>query len=837
GSIDFMIDLSLFPEATNIALVYSGEVTGNKYLLQLLEHSLLNNKDVIFLSHQDSGISASVKKTVNILEFIKDSKNNFSFDYIHNKFLENLSNDKESSVFIIDLSWIKPDDIKSDDIVRFCAGIDRARNLSGFYSIVLLDVRTAHPEFLIDVIKFFPWLYYSGELLENIYYIPHDVVFSPNVSRSLFDQYVNRLRMNTANKQSIELTYEEMKIVSENMRDVVFALDGSGIFKYISPSIEKSSFYSVDDLIGKPFSCFIHKDDLSEVMGRFSDVLRTGNDIIEFRVLDKNGIVRKIRVYSRVSKFGENASIVGVIRDISIEKSGNPAPDSYCDDKILKAVMDSIPTLICYIGPDGTVRYTNRAFSEFLQLSENDFTNLDFRDLVFDSISNEVKPHIERALEGKSGNYDMAFSYRGNEYSFNISYVPYFDEGKLSGFFGVFNDITEKEKHFKNIQKLEVKIRETQRMESLGVLAGGIAHDFNNLLVGILGNAGLALLELSPTNPARNSVRQIERAAIKSADLCKQMLAYSGKGRFLLHTVNISTLIDEMTHLLEASLQKNIILKYDCVENLPSVEADIGQMQQVIMNLVINAGEAIENRSGVVTISTGTIHCDRAYLSETKIPEDISDGEYVYIEVSDTGTGIEPEIREKIFDPFFTTKFTGRGLGLAAVMGIVRGHGGALKIYSEVGSGTTIKVLLPVSEKTEPASLQLDINTFEGSGTILVIDDEEWVRKVAIRTLERAGYKTFGARDGIEGLEIYKEHQSDISAVLLDMAMPHMNGREVFQELRRINPEVTVVLSSGYNERDTVNRFAGKGLAGFIQKPYHPAELLKYIESMLTPGN
>ena len=261
--------------------------------------------------------------------------------------------------------------------------------------------------------------------------------------------------------------------------------------------------------------------------------------------------------------------------------------------------------------------------------------------------------------------------------------TPIFNKkGKIIGTTGIARDITQRKRAEEENRKLEDQLRHVQKLESLGVLAGGIAHDFNNLLMGVLGNADLALISLEKGSPVRPNIVEIKNAAVRAAELCRQMLAYSGKGKFIVEAVNLSKLVKEMTNMLAVSVSKNALLRYNCSENIPSINADATQMRQVVMNLVINASEAIGGRSGVISVSTGAMECTRAYFSETYIDDQIPEGLYCYVEVADTGVGMDKDTLDKIFDPFFTTKFTGRGLGLAAVFGIVRGHEGAIKIYS-----------------------------------------------------------------------------------------------------------------------------------------------------------
>ena len=394
-------------------------------------------------------------------------------------------------------------------------------------------------------------------------------------------------------------------------------------------------------------------------------------------------------------------------------------------------------------------------------------------------------------------------------------------------------DITERKQAEEERRKLEARIQHTQRLESLGVLAGGIAHDFNNLLVGILGNAELALLDVAVHSSARQRIEDIRKAGIRAAELTKQMLAYSGKGKFVVETINLNDVIKEMGHLLQASISKKAVLRYNLSSETPVIDADASQIGQVVMNLIINASEALGDADGTITLTSGLVDADANTIAEMVLKENLPEGRYAYLEVSDTGCGMDKETRAKIFDPFFTTKFTGRGLGLSAVIGIVHGHKGAIKVYSEPGKGTSIKILFPSSSRLaaprRKSGFAAAVEGLRGHGLVLVIDDDEVLRGVIKESLLRFGFQVLTARDGREGIDIFRERAKDIAAVVLDMTMPHMNGEETFSELRRIQPSVRVLLTSGYNEQDATHRFAAKGLAGFIQKPF---QLAVFIEKM-----
>jgi two-component system, cell cycle sensor histidine kinase and response regulator CckA len=403
--------------------------------------------------------------------------------------------------------------------------------------------------------------------------------------------------------------------------------------------------------------------------------------------------------------------------------------------------------------------------------------------------------------------------------------------GRISGKLVVLVDLAERKRAEQERLRLEAQIQHAQRLEGLGVLAGGIAHDFNNLLVGVLGNADLALLDLPP-GEARQRIEDIKNAGLQAAALTRQMLAYSGQGHFVVEPIRLDALIAEMAHLLHVSISKKASLQYHFAEGLPWIEADVSQVRQIVMNLITNAAEALGGESGTITLSTRPVEADAARLGRMVLNESLRPGHYVELEVTDTGSGMSEETKAKIFDPFFTTKFTGRGLGLSAVLGIVRGHRGGVQVLSAPGQGTTFRVLFPASQRPAqalPGGEGQQRLPLSGSGLVLVIDDEPAMRQVASIMLQSAGFEALTAVDGQEGVELFRQNASRLAAVVLDMTMPRMGGEEAFARFREIRPEVPVLLTSGYTEQVATEHFAGLGLAGFLHKPFQRVELLTRV--------
>jgi PAS domain S-box-containing protein len=375
----------------------------------------------------------------------------------------------------------------------------------------------------------------------------------------------------------------------------------------------------------------------------------------------------------------------------------------------------------------------------------------------------------------------------------------------------------------------EAESRHVQKLESIGVLAGGIAHDFNNLLHVVLGNADIALSHLPRSTPAREPLEEVVRATLRAADLTRQLLAYSGKGAFVIRHLDLSSEVREMATLLRTAISKQAVLAWELAPELPAVSADPTQIRQVVMNLITNASDALGEEGGTITLRTGVVHSRD--LKDERFGEgaEPAQGSYVYLEIADTGIGMIQDTLNRIFDPFFSTKFTGRGLGLAAVMGIVRAHNGLIRIRTEPGQGTSFRVLFPrVSGRARKEEVPSSMRSgWRGSGTILVVDDEEGVREVAERMFQEIGYHTIAARDGREALDILRSTEDEITGVLLDLSMPHMGGQETLRHLRETHPDLPVVMMSGYTEQVVAEQLGEPSHStGFLQKPFVAEDLV-----------
>ena len=511
------------------------------------------------------------------------------------------------------------------------------------------------------------------------------------------------------------------------------------------------------------------------------------------------------------------------------------AREAEATEQRLSQLLRSVRAIVWeYSVPDGTITYVNEGAPDVLGYPPEAWRRPGFwRSIVVEEDAGEVFGDPER----RAGEYELEYRVRAADGrilwlhdSVQSAAGP---DGNVIVQRGVALDITSRKDVESARERMQTEMLEFQKLEGLGVMAGGIAHDFNNLLTVILGNASLASMRLPPHSPARSAIEDLIANAHRAADLTRQLLAYSGRAQLTTEVLDLSLMVREIRGLIGAAMPKSATLDVDLNPLVPAVEGDRAQLQQVIVNLVNNAAESLGDRPGRVWVQNAYVALDNDHAGALKLPP----GAYVMLEVRDDGCGMPESVRRRIFDPFFTTKEHGRGLGLAAVHGIVRGHRGAIEVRSREEAGTTVRVFLPASvvrpvPRSEPRG-----ELRNGTGLILVIDDEAEVRATARAMLEALGYDVVEADDGRTGLLAYDRQASEIDAVLLDMTMPIMSGEEVFRALKSRDPGVKIVLSTGYSQVDARRRGILDGCAAFLQKPYTVRQLSEAMARALLPAD
>lgn len=500
-------------------------------------------------------------------------------------------------------------------------------------------------------------------------------------------------------------------------------------------------------------------------------------------------------------------------------------------------VLNSIPEIVTYQDAELRILWTNRAGESFSRCSVDDMVGRTCQDVYHHASTRCADCPVRRALlKGTTEEGEVRLS-DGAVWLIRAHAVRH-HAGRVTGVVTVVSDITARRVTEERRRELEAKMLQAQKLESLGVLAGGIAHDFNNLLVGILGNADLALEEIVYGAPGRKSIENIKQSALRAADLTNQMLAYSGRGSFVVKPLEINSLVSGMSQLLTTTLSQKTQLRFDLGRNLPALEGDETQLRQVVMNLVSNAAAAMADTPGVIRLRTYRQTWSQSDLNKVQIGDHLSPGNYLVLEVKDSGCGMDEERMGKIFEPFFTTKFVGRGLGLAAVSGIVRSHGGGIRVTSKPGKGSTFRVLLP-GDASRPQDDPIRPAPFSKGpepATILVVDDEPGIRDVVRQMLECNGFSVVTAENGVIAIEKYRSQPEKIQAVIMDMAMPDLDGKAVYHRLRAIREDVKIILSSGYAGLDDAST-AGLKLAGILLKPYKMEALIELLNKTLSSEN
>ena len=645
----------------------------------------------------------------------------------------------------------------------------------------------------------------------------------PDLLRRLqtLEQEVAALRQT---EKALQASEEKYRLLVENITDLVVKVDLQGRFLFVSPAYCEKFGISEADLLGKAFMPLVHEEDRETTARAMAALFRPPYQAyIEQRAMTRDGWRWLAWSDTAVLDDRQNVvAIIGVGRDITERKKAEQARAA--SESFLEDVIESIQDGISVLDKDLTVRHTNRVmkawYRENLPLVgkkchvcyHNRPTPCDPCPTLRALKSGKTEQEVVPGLAGSSVEWIELFSYPIRDR----------ETGEISGVVEFVRDITAK-------RKMEGQLMQARKMEAIGTLAGGIAHDFNNLLMGIQGRASLMLTDLDPAHPHVEHLKGIEEYVKSAADLTKQLLGFARGGKYETKPTDMSDLVANSARLFGRT-RKEITLKTKFALNLRPVEVDRHQLEQVFLNLFVNAWQSMPG-GGELYLETENTDLDAAYARS----HHAEPGPYVKISVTDTGTGMDEATCSRIFDPFFTTKAMGRGtgLGLASVYGIITNHKGIITVYSEKGCGTTFNIYLPASEKEVPREAAPTPTLVKGKGTILLVDDEPLVLAVAGPMVERLGYRVISARSGREAVAVVAQKAAAIDLVILDMIMPDMSGGETFDRLQAIDPDLNVLLSSGYSLNGRAAEILKRGCRGFIQKPFSIQQLSEKIGQLL----
>lgn len=494
-----------------------------------------------------------------------------------------------------------------------------------------------------------------------------------------------------------------------------------------------------------------------------------------------------------------------------------------------RTVLESVREVIFQVDVRGKIRFINMAWTEISGWTSRETLGKSFLDFIPQSDHHLWKDHYHEFLR-----YDL--SSLPSEAPFLMKtggtrWMKIFARSNRNGFPGMSGTLVD----INEQKRQEVAMLQAQKLESLGVMAGGIAHDFNNLLVAIMGNADLAMRHIEDHEKSRQHLQQALIAVDRAAELCRQLLAYGGRGRFHTELADLNALVSEMAHLLRVSIGKNVSLEVDLTQGLPAILVDPSQVRQTVMNLVLNASESIGEKTGCIRIRTGLSSGELEGNFREVLSSEAPNGEFVFLTVEDDGCGMDEETQKRIFDPFFTTKFTGRGLGLAALLGIMRSHHGSLRLRSLIGLGTAFYIAFPATAGVIVHKAKDDeLLPLRTDGLVLLADDEPSVRELVCDALKVMGFDVLEASNGRDALALFMKHKDELKAVILDLTMPLMGGEEVLSRVHAVRTDLPCVLMSGYSEQETRGIESGKDRVTFLQKPFKLADLSRVLRKSIS---
>ncbi len=645
------------------------------------------------------------------------------------------------------------------------------------------------------------------------------------------DELLDELRNRKQVEYALKLSEEKYRELVENLNEVIYSVDTQGFLTYISPQIEQILGYSSKAMIGSHFSTYIHPDDLSAVNQSFQDIKSNHLYPSEYRIRSKAGDYRWVRTFSRISKAGDSDSIQGVLIDITDNKLNEEALKK-SEDRF-KSIFENANDGILIVDSNQKIVQCNKKMSTLLGYSENEILSLSITDIHprehFDFIVEQVNKMVNREISLITN--IPVLKKNGEKFFVDISSSLIELEGNTY-VMGLFRDVSELKEAQDARQELENQLLQAQKMQAIGTLAGGVAHDFNNILSPIIGHSELLLLDLEENSSSKESVKEIYGSALRAKELVHQILTFSRQEKDETKLIKIQPILNEVIKMIRATLPTTIDISSEIDPDCGAINANPTQIHQLIMNILTNAYHAIGDAVGEIKIRLSA-----AQLNESDLPrEGMQPGEYNCLLISDTGAGMDAATQQRIFEPFFTTKKKGKGtgMGLAVVHGIVENMKGYIHVESAPDKGTEFKFYLPVAKTSFTHIEAKDNKTLAGGNeTILFVDDEKEIIRMNQKFLERIGYQVDSYDDALEALKNFKIDREKFDLVITDFAMPRITGDKFASEIKKLRPDIPVILSTGYSESVTPGSVQKYGIERILQKPIIIKELSKVIREVL----
>ena len=674
---------------------------------------------------------------------------------------------------------------------------------------------------------------YQLELIHN----QQTLKESENRYRQAFERLEEEVSERRKAEDKLRKSEERFREMAEHISEAFWLYDwDKREVIYTSPAYELIWGRSVTDLYAREeeWNESVHPEDLEYARASFQKIVHTGGgEKREYRIVRPDGSVRWVSDtgFAIKDKSGKVVRIAGIAEDITERKRAEVKLRE--SEERFRELAELMPETIFEVDLEGRLTFVNRNAYNYFGYTQADLKRgLSSFKMIIPADRDRARENVVKVLSGEQTGINEYTALRKDGFTFPVMIysAPIFKKGQPVGLRGFVIDISDRKSAEEERRKLEVQFQQAQRFEALGTLAGGIAHDFNNLLMNIQGNTSLMLFELDNRHPHFDLLKNIEKQIKSGAQLTRQMLGYARKGKFNVKAVDLNQIVDESAETFGRT-RKEITIEREFEDDLFPIAVDEGQIDQVLLNLYVNAADAMPDGGRLILKTRNQTHLNIKGGQYNPAP-----GNYVQLTITDTGSGMDKATLERIFDPFFTTKEMGQGtgLGLASVYGIIKSHDGYIDVESEMGRGTTFTIFLPASENGAEDKDEAEAKLIKGSGTLLIVDDEELVLDVGVNMLEKLGYTVLKAHNGTEAVEIFKANHDIIRMVILDIIMPDMGGGAVYEKIKVINPEVKVLLSSGYSVDGQAIELLERGCDGFMQKPFTIEELSGKIKQILN---